>query len=143
MKTWNAKQGEVAQTWWLVDATNKPVGRVASEVAKVLRGKHKPQFTPHVDTGDFVVVINSDKVDFTGRKWQQQKYYKHTGFFGGIKELTAAQQKEKDSTVIVQEAVKGMLPKNRLARQMFKKLKVYKDSQHPHEAQKPEALKVH
>jgi large subunit ribosomal protein L13 len=142
MKTWNAKPGEVEKKWWLVDATDKSVGRLASEVAKVLRGKNKPEFSPHCDAGDFVVVINSDKVKFTGNKWASQVYYKHTGYFGSLKETTAAEQKQKDSTEIVRNAVKGMLPKNTLGRQQFSKLKVYQAAEHPHHAQQPESLSL-
>ena len=142
MKTWNAKPEEVPQKWWLVDATDKPVGRIASEIAKVLRGKNKPEFTPHVDTGDFVVVINTDKVKFTGNKWKDQKYYKHTGYFGSLKEVTAEKQLEKDSTEILKSAVRGMLPKNTLGRKQGMKLKTYTGSEHPHAAQRPEALNL-
>lgn len=142
MKTWNAKPDEVARKWWIVDATDKTVGRMASEIAKVLRGKNKPEFTPHTDTGDFVVVINTDKVKFSGNKWNDQKYYKHTGYFGSLKEITAAKQLEKDSTFIIKEAVRGMLPKNTLGRQQGMKLKLYAGAEHPHAAQQPEALNI-
>ena len=142
MKTWNAKPEEVARKWWIVDATDKTVGRMASEIAKVLRGKNKPEFTPHTDTGDFVVVINTDKVKFSGNKWNDQKYYKHTGYFGSLKEITAAKQLEKDSTFIIKEAVRGMLPKNTLGRQQGMKLKLYAGAEHPHAAQQPEALNI-
>lgn len=142
MKTWNAKPEEVTAKWWLVDATDKTVGRMASEIAVILRGKNKPEFTPHCDTGDFVVVINTDKVRFTGNKWKNQKYFKHTGYFGSLKEVTAEKQLEKDSTEIVKSAVRGMLPKNTLGRQQGMKLKLYTGSEHPHAAQKPEALNL-
>jgi len=142
MKTWNAKPEEVERKWWLVDASDKSVGRIATEIAKVLRGKNKPEFTPHCDTGDFVVVINSDKLRFTGNKWKQHKYYKHTGYFGSLKEVTAEQQKQKDSTVIIREAVKGMLPKTKLGRQLCQKLKAYPSTEHPHQAQQPETLSL-
>ncbi|MCB0407988.1 MAG: 50S ribosomal protein L13 [Bdellovibrionales bacterium] len=142
MKTWSAKPEEVQRKWWLVDATDKTVGRMASEIAKVLRGKNKPEFTPHIDTGDFVIVINTDKVKFTGAKWNDQKYYKHTGYFGSIKEVTAAEQLEKDSTEILKAAVVGMLPKNTLGRQQGMKLKLYAGSEHPHSAQQPETLNL-
>lgn len=142
MKTWSAKPEEVARKWWIVDATDKTVGRMASEIAKVLRGKNKPEFTPHIDTGDFVVVINTDKVRFSGNKWNDQKYYKHTGYFGSLKEITAAKQLEKDSTFIVKEAVRGMLPKNTLGRQQGLKLKLYAGAEHPHSAQQPETLNI-
>ncbi|MCB0355426.1 MAG: 50S ribosomal protein L13 [Bdellovibrionales bacterium] len=142
MKTWNAKPGEIAQKWFLVDATDKTVGRLASEVAKILRGKTKPTFTPHVDTGDNVIVINSDKVKFTGKKWDEKKYYTHSRFFGSTKQTTAREYLENDSTQIVRFAVEGMLPKNRLGRKLKSKLKIYTGAEHPHSAQKPEALSL-
>lgn len=142
MKTWNAKPGEVEAKWWLVDATDKTVGRLATEIATVIRGKNKPTFTPHVDTGDFVVVVNSDKVKFSGDKWLSQVYYRHSRFFGSLKQLNAQQLLEKDSTKIVTEAVRGMLPKNKLSRKIIKKLKVYSGGEHPHDAQKPQALSL-
>jgi large subunit ribosomal protein L13 len=140
MKTWNAKAGEVEQKWWIVDASGKTLGRMASEIAKVIRGKTKPTFTPHVDTGDFVVVINSDKVEMSGNKWNDEKFYSHSRYFGSLKELSAAQLRQKDPNRVVLEAVKGMLPKNKLSSQVIKKLKVYAGAEHPHSAQKPEAL---
>lgn len=142
MKTWNASPGDVVQKWWLVDATDKTLGRMASEIAKVLRGKNKAQFTPHIDTGDFVIVINSEKVKMTGNKWDQEKYYRRSRFFGSLKELTAAQVREKDPTMIIHEAVAGMLPKTKLGRKMITKLKAFKGSEHPHQAQRPEALNI-
>lgn len=142
MKTWNAKAGDVEQKWWVVDASGKTLGRMATEIAKILRGKNKPTFTPHVDTGDFVVVINSDKVEMSGNKWNSEKFYSHSRYFGSLKELTAAQLRQKDPNRIVVEAVKGMLPKNKLSRQVIKKLKVYAGGEHPHSAQKPEALTI-
>ncbi|MBX7231438.1 MAG: 50S ribosomal protein L13 [Bdellovibrionales bacterium] len=142
MTTWNAKPGEVERKWWLVDATDKTLGRMATELARVIRGKNKPQFTPHVDTGDFIVVINSEKVKMTGNKWLQEKYYRHSRYFGSLKELTAQQMLEKDPTFIIREAVAGMLPKTKLGRQLITKLKAYKGADHPHQAQKPEALNV-
>jgi len=140
MRTYNAKAGEVERKWWLVDASGKTLGRMATEIATLLRGKNKPQFTPHVDTGDFVIVINSDQVHMSGTKWQDKKYFRHSRHFGGLKSLTAEQQRQKDSTFIVTEAVSGMLPKNKLSRTLIKKLKVYAGSEHPHGVQKPEAL---
>ena len=125
MKTWTAKSEEVERAWWLVDATDKTLGRISTEIANILRGKNKPTFTPNVDTGDFVVVLNSDKIRLSGNKWDAKKYYHHTGYFGSIKELSAREQLQKDSTEIITKAVKGMLPRNRLASQMIKKLKVY------------------
>ena len=139
MKTWSAKPNEVNPNWFLVDATDKTVGRLASEIAKVLRGKNKPTFTPHVDTGDFVVVVNSEKVKFTGNKWTVKKYYSHSRFFGSLKEITAEKLREKDPAQILTFAIQGMLPKTKLGRKMITKLKVYKGSTHPHGAQKPVA----
>lgn len=142
MKTWNAKPNEVERKWWIVDATDKTLGRLSSEIAKVLRGKNKPQFTPHVDTGDFVVVVNSDKIKMTGNKMIQKKYYTHSRFFGSLKDLTAEQLLEKDAPQMIKFAVRGMLPKNKLSRQLIKKLKAYNGGEHPHDAQKPEALNI-
>ncbi|OFZ12146.1 MAG: 50S ribosomal protein L13 [Bdellovibrionales bacterium RBG_16_40_8] len=142
MRTYNAKNGEIERSWWVVDAKNKTLGRMASEIAKVLRGKNKAVFTPHVDTGDFVIVINSDHVSMSGSKWQDKQYYRHSRFFGGIKSLTAEQQRKKDSTFIITEAVHGMLPKNKLSRELIKKLKVYAGATHPHAVQKPQALSM-
>lgn len=144
MKTWNAKPEEVERKWWIVDATDKTVGRLATEVAKKLRGKDKPQFTPHIDTGDFVVVINSDKVRFNGgaKKYDAKKYYSHSRFFGSLKEISARELLQKDSTQIVTKAVQGMLPTNKLARHQLKKLKVYTGAEHPHAAQRPEAISL-
>lgn len=143
MKTWNAKPNEVERKWWLVDATDKTVGRLATEISKKLRGKDKPQYTPHIDTGDFVVVINTNKLKFsTDAKLDAKKYYSHSRFFGSLKETSAREQLEKDSTEVLKAAVKGMLPTNRLARQQLKKLKVYTGAEHDHAAQKPEALSL-
>jgi large subunit ribosomal protein L13 len=142
MKTWNAKPGEVERKWWLVDATDKTLGRMATEIAKVLRGKNKPQFTPHIDTGDFVIVINSEKIRMTGNKWTQEKFFRRSRFMGSVKELSAEQMREKDPTFVIQHAVAGMLPKTKLGRQLVTKLKAYKGSEHPHQAQQPEALNV-
>jgi len=118
------------------------LGRLASRVASILRGKHNPLFTPHVDTGDFVIVINADKLILTGRKWDQKTYYRHSGYVGGLKSITARALREKKPEDLVRFAVKGMLPKNRLGRKLFKKLKVYAGSSHPHKAQTPEVLKI-
>lgn len=142
MMTWNAKPLEVERKWWLVDASDKTLGRMATEIAKVLRGKNKPQFTPHIDTGDFVIVINSEKVKMTGQKWDQNKYFRRSRYFGSVKELTAAQMREKNPAFIIEQAVLGMLPKTKLGRSLISKLKVYKGTEHGHQAQKPEALKV-
>lgn len=137
MKTWNAKSGEVKANWWLIDADSCPLGRLATEVAVLLRGKHKTEFTPHVDTGDFVVVLNADSVQLTGRKWLNKKYYSHSGFFGSLKTSTA---KDLSSVKLIHEAVYGMLPKNKMRSKLIKKLKVYKTAEHPHQSQKPMAF---
>ena len=126
MKTWIAKPNEVERKWWLVDADGLTVGRMASEIAQVLRGKNKPQFTPNVDIGDFVVVINTDKMRFSGAKWSDKKYYTHSRYIGSLKEKTAQQLLEDDSTKIIKAAVKGMLPKNKLATKLLSKLKTYR-----------------
>ena len=139
MKTYMAKADEVKREWYVVDATDVPLGRLASKVAAILRGKNKPVFTPNVDTGDYVIVINTDKVALTGRK-EEQKYYRyHTGYVGGLKEIRYDKLLAEKSDFAVQKAVKGMLPKNSLGRQMIKKLFVYKGSEHKHQAQKPQA----
>lgn len=142
MKTYSAKSSDVERKWWIVDLEGKTVGRAASEIATLLRGKHKPTFTPHVDTGDFVVCINADKVVFTGNKLDQKNYYHHSGYPGGLKSITAKDLLEKDPTAVMHAAVKGMLPKNKLGRQVIKKLKVYAADTHPHEAQKPETYEL-
>lgn len=142
MKTWSAKPGQVERKWWLVDANGKTVGRIATEIAKVLRGKNKPQFTPHTDAGDFVIVINSEKVKLTGGKWIDRKHYRHSRFFGSLKELSSAQLLEKNPSDVLREAVKGMLPKTKLAAQQIMKLKAYAGPEHPHAAQRPEALNI-
>lgn len=138
-KTFMAKPGEVAQRWWLVDAADKRVGRLATEIAMVLMGKHRPTYTPHVDTGDFVVVINAEKVEFGGKKWQQKVYRWYTGY-QGLKSETAEHRRDRRPTLILEEAVRRMLPKTRLGRNMLDKLKVYAGGEHPHEAQQPEVL---
>ena len=140
MKTYSAHPGEVEQKWYLVDADGKTLGRIATEIATILRGKHKPQFAPHVDTGDFVVVINSEKVKMTGNKWDDEKFYSHSRYFGSLKELSAAQVKEKDASEVIREAVAGMLPKNKLSKRLILKLKAYSGATHPHSAQKPVTL---
>lgn len=136
-KTFMAKPGEVEQRWLLVDATGCRVGRLASEIATVLMGKHRPTYTPHVDTGDYVVVVNAEKVEFGGRKWQQKVYRWYTGYTG-LKVETAEQRRERRPELIIEEAVRRMLPKNRLGRAMLDKLKVYAGDEHPHQAQQPE-----
>jgi large subunit ribosomal protein L13 len=140
MKTYMAKPGEVEQKWLLVDATDKVVGRLASEIAVVLMGKHRPTYTPHVDTGDFVVVINAEKIVLTGKKLEDKIYHHHSGYPGGLKSIPAGKLLKKKPESLVTEAVKGMLPKGTLGRQMLKKLKVYTGKNHPHAAQKPVVL---
>mgnify|MGYP006291880925 FL=1 len=140
--TYSAKQSDFQEKWWVVDAEGQILGRLASQVAACLRGKHNPLFTPHVDSGDAVIVINADKITMTGRKWDQKTYYRHSGYIGGLKSITAKKLMEKRPEDLVRFAVKGMLPKNRLGRKLFKKLKVYSGTAHPHEAQKPEVLEV-
>ena len=142
MKTYSAKAEDVERKWWLVDLEGKTVGRAASEIATRLRGKHKPTFTPHVDTGDFVVCINADKVVFTGNKERDKVYRKHSGYPGGLKEITAGELLERKPEDVIRYAVQGMLPKNKLAQKIIKKLKVYAGDEHPHEAQQPEALEL-
>ena len=142
MKTYMAKAESVERKWYVVDAAGVPLGRLASRVASVLRGKNKPTYTPNVDTGDFVIVINTDKAVLTGKKLENKFYRYHTGYIGGLKEISYKKMMAEKSDLAVYEAVKGMLPKNSLGRQMLKKLKVYKGSEHNHAAQKPEELKV-
>ena len=137
-----AKSETVDRKWYVVDATNIPLGRVASQVAAVLRGKNKPIYTPHVDTGDYVIVINTDKMVLTGNKLTDKKYFHHSGYPGGIKEETYKDMMAKKSDFVLERAVKGMLPKNSLGKKMFGKLKVYKGSEHPHQAQQPVELKI-
>ena len=139
--TYSAKKSDNEGKWWLVDAEGAVLGRLASSIASRLRGKHNPLFTPHVDIGDWVVVINADKVVLTGRKLENKTYYRHSGYIGGLKSITAKKLMEKRPEDLIRFAVKGMLPKNRLGRKLFKKLKVYAGSQHPHDAQQPEVLK--
>lgn len=140
--TYSAKDTDNQGRWCLVDAENAILGRLASTVAARLRGKHNPLFTPHVDTGDWIIVINADKVALTGRKWDQKNYYRHSGYIGSLKTITAKKLMEKRPEDLIRFAVKGMLPKNRLGRKLFKKLKVYSGDQHPHEAQQPEILEI-
>jgi large subunit ribosomal protein L13 len=137
MKTYSAKPGEVTREWYLVDAEGKTLGRLATQIADTLRGKRKPQFTPHVDTGDFVVVVNAEKIHVTGNKLDQKRYYRHSGYPGGLRSRTLREQLERRPTEVLRVAVKGMLPKNRLARQQITKLKIYAGPAHPHEAQNP------
>jgi large subunit ribosomal protein L13 len=142
MKTFIAKKETVEHRWYLVDAEGKVLGRLATELAKILRGKTKPIFTPYMDAGDFVVVINAEKVVLTGNKLQDKKYYHHTGYPGGIREISAEKLLAKKPTELLKIATKGMLPKNSLGRQMFKKLKVYAGPHHPHDAQNPVVLEM-
>lgn len=141
MKTQYAKKEDVEHKWYVVDADDQVLGRLATRIATYLRGKHKPIFTPSVDTGDFVIVVNADKVKLTGRKLDGKIYYWHTGYPGGIKSETAGERMARKPEQVIKDAVWGMLPKNRLGRAMFKKLKVYKGSEHPHKAQTPEVMK--
>ncbi len=140
MKTYNAKTGEVERKWMVLDAQDQVLGRVASKAATLLMGKHKPQYTPHTDTGDFVVVLNAAQVKLTGRKLDQKTYWRHTGYPGGIKSRTAREVLASRPEWMVREAVRGMLPKNVLGRRLITKLKVYSDGSHPHSAQKPAAV---
>jgi large subunit ribosomal protein L13 len=142
MKTFVAKEQEVNKKWYLVNAENKVVGRLASQIATRLRGKNKPIFTPHTDTGDFIVVVNAEKVRLTGAKWDKKKYYHHSGYMGGLKEITAGELLKKKPEEILRMAVKRMLPKNSLGRSQLKKLKIYAGPNHPHEAQNPEQLEI-
>ena len=142
MKTFMAKAEAVERKWYVVDAAGVPLGRLASRVASVLRGKNKPTYTPNVDTGDFVIVINTDKAVLTGKKLENKFYRYHTGYIGGLKEISYKKMMAEKSDLAVYEAVKGMLPKNSLGRVMLKKLKVYKGAEHNHAAQKPEELKL-
>lgn len=142
MRTFMAKKEDFQRNWYLVDAENKVLGRLASELAKILRGKNNPAFTPHVDTGDYVVVINADKVNLTGKKWKEKVYYRHSGYPGGIKSITADNLKAKRPEDLIRLAVKGMLPKNRLGRKLFKKLKIYAGAEHPHQAQQPKQIEI-
>ena len=142
MKTYSAKPGEVVQAWYVVDAQNKVLGRLASQIAVRLRGKHKPEYTPHVDTGDFVVVVNASKLRVTGRKTERKMYYRHTGFPGGIRETSFAKLQAARPERVLQKAVKGMLPKGPLGYAMMRKLKVYGGATHPHSAQQPKSLEI-
>ncbi len=142
MKTYSAKPGVVPQEWFVVDATDKTLGRLASEIARRLRGKHKPEYTPHVDTGDYIVVVNAEKVAVTGRKATDKVYYHHTGFPGGIRGVTFEKLIERAPERAIEIAVKGMLPHNPLGRAMQRKLKVYAGPEHPHASQQPKALNI-
>jgi len=142
MKTYVAKSEDIEKKWYLIDARGKTVGRLATKIAKLLRGKDKPQFTPHADIGDFVIVINADKVRFTGKKWSQKTYYWHTPYPGGLKSITAGELLKKKPEEIIRKAVWGMLPKTKWQKKLIKRLKVYSGDNHPHHAQNPEPLEV-
>ena len=142
MRTYVAKEADIARKWFVVDATNKTLGRLASEIAQVLKGKHKRIYSPHMDVGDYVVVVNASQIAVTGRKMDQKMYYRHTGYPGGIREINLRGMLHRHPTYALQFAVKGMLPKNRLGRRMIKKLKIYAGPEHPHQAQQPEPLEL-
>ena len=142
MKTYQAKKEEMDHQWYLVNAEGKVLGRLAVELVKILKGKNKPTYTPHLDTGDFVIVVNAEKIALTGKKMKDKIYYHYTGYPGGIKEMSAEKLLAKKPTEMIRMAVQGMLPKNSLGRQMIRKLKVYAGPNHPHEAQKPSALEL-
>ena len=141
-KTQSAKKQEVQRQWYVIDATDQVLGRLASKVAKILRGKHKPVYTPHVDTGDHVIIINAEKIRLTGNKWTDKQYVRYSGYPGGQRIQSAKEILQKHPERLIEMAVRGMLPKNRLGRQMFKKLHVYVGAEHPHEAQKPQPLNL-
>ena len=142
MKTYTARAEDIEREWFLVNAEGKTLGRLAAEIAKVLRGKHKPIYSPHLDCGDYVIVVNADKVRVTGRKLDQKMYYRHSGYPGGIKGISLRNQLQKHPDRVLQAAVRGMLPKNPLGRKMLKKLKVYAGDSHPHQAQQPKVLEL-
>jgi large subunit ribosomal protein L13 len=137
MKTYSAKPKEIEQQWYLVDAEGQTLGRLATRIADTLRGKRKPEFTPHIDTGDFVVVVNAEKIAVTGKKREEKIYYRHSGYPGGLRQRTFAEEIERRPTEVLRKAVKGMLPRNRLARRQLTKLKIYAGPEHPHGAQNP------
>jgi large subunit ribosomal protein L13 len=140
MGTLSIRKEDVTRKWYLIDAENKVLGRLASEVAQLLRGKHKPIYTPHIDTGDCVIIVNADKIAMTGNKWEQKLYRWHTGYPGGFREVSAERMRKRRPERLIELAVRGMLPKNKLGRTMLRKLKVYTTNTHPHAAQKPEPL---
>lgn len=141
-QTYSAKENEVERKWYVVDLEGEVLGRAATKIATILRGKNKPTFTPHIDTGDFVVVLNAAKVALTGKKWSDKVYYKHSGFIGGMKATTASQMRATHPERLVEFAVSGMLPKNKLGRKLIKKLKVFSGAEHTHQAQKPQVIKL-
>jgi large subunit ribosomal protein L13 len=140
--TVSAREQDIQREWYVVDAQGQTLGRLATRVATILRGKHKALYTPHVDCGDYVIIVNAEKVHTTGQKMTQKKYYRHSGYPGGLREITLRDQLQKFPNRVLESAVRGMLPKNRLGRQMFKKLKVYAGPSHPHEAQQPKTLEL-
>jgi large subunit ribosomal protein L13 len=142
MKTYMAKSEGVEKKWYVIDGEGKTVGRVSSKIARILRGKEKPQFTPHADIGDFVIVINAEKLKFTGKKWEDKRYYWHTGHPGGIKSIAAGDLSDRKPREILRKAVWGMLPKNRWQKTLITRLKIYTGNEHPHSPQKPETLEV-
>jgi len=142
MKTHTVKADDISEKWYVVDADNKPLGRLACEVAKVLRGKHRPDFSPHLDLGDHIVVVNAEKIHLSGKKWDQKVYYSYSGYPSGLKVKSVQDVMKQDPGKVVRRAVKGMLPSNRLGRRLLKKLKVYAGPKHPHKAQKPEDLTI-
>ena len=142
MKTHTVKAGDIKETWYVVDAADKTLGRLASEVAKRLRGKHKPEFTPHVDTGDHIIVVNAEKIKVTGRKLEDKMYYRHTGYIGNLKSISLGKLMEKHPERAIENAVRGMMPRNSLGRAMYRKLHVYAGPDHPHAAQQPTALEL-
>jgi len=141
-RTYVTKPEDIERSWYVVDASGQTLGRLASEVAQVIRGKHKPIYSPSIDVGDYVIVVNAEKIHVTGWKLDQKMYYRHSGYPGGIKEMTLGRMLEEHPTRVIELAVKGMLPKNKLGRKMIKKLKVYAGSEHPHQAQQPEAMEL-
>ena len=142
MKTFSAKQETVKREWFVIDATDKVLGRLSTEIARRLRGKHKPEYTPHVDTGDYIVIVNADKVRVTGNKEQDKIYYHHTGWPGGIKSVTAKQMLEKQPSDLLKKAIQGMLPKTRLGRTLHNNFRIYNNDQHPHTSQNPEVVGI-
>jgi len=142
VKTYTVRKGDIKREWYVVDAQGKTLGRLASEIAKILRGKRKPIYVPHLDCGDYVIVVNAEKVRITGKKLDQKFYYRHSGYPGGLKSINLRDQLQKHPTRVLEAAVRGMLPKNRLGRAMIKKLKVYAGSSHPHQAQQPKVLEL-
>ena len=142
MKTYTVRKGDIKREWYVVDAQGKTLGRLASEIAKILLGKNKPVYVPHLDCGDYVIVVNAEKVRVTGKKLDQKFYYRHSGYPGGLKSINLRDQLQKHPTRVLEAAVRGMLPKNRLGRAMIKKLKLYAGSSHPHQAQQPKVLEL-